>query len=47
MSYTQTFFAKAIFVKWNKFLFNILISGVGALNYRTEILKGEFCWLKT
>jgi FkbM family methyltransferase len=38
-------FAKPLFIKWNKFLYNLSIRGLGILNYRTELLRGEKDWL--
>jgi len=39
-------FAKPFFIKWNKFLYNLSIRGLGILNYKAEILRGEKYWLE-
>ena len=40
-------FAKPLFSKMNKFLYNLSIRGLGILNYKTKKLRGESYWLKS
>jgi len=39
-------FAKPIFIKFNKFIFNLSLRGMGILNYRNYTLSGEKCFLQ-
>lgn len=39
-------FAKKTFVKWNLFLFNLSLRGLGILNWRTDYLSGEKDWIR-
>lgn len=40
------FFAKKTFIKWNLFLFNLSLRGLGILNWKTDYLSGEKDWTK-
>ncbi len=44
--YYALLFSKPYFIKFNKFLYNLSLRGLGILNYRTEELSGERDWLK-
>lgn len=39
-------FAKKFFIKFNKFLYQISLRGLGILNYQDEYLTGENAWLR-
>jgi len=40
-------FGKKIFIKFNKFLYQLSLRGLGVLNYKYNFLNGENKWLKT
>lgn len=39
-------FAKRKFIKLNKFLFNLSLRGMGVLNYKDNLISGEYSFLK-
>ena len=39
-------FGKKIFIKFNKFLYQLSLRGLGVLNYKYDFLNGENEWLK-